>query len=440
MSVSDRLDGWKSIATHFGRDRTTVLRWAKERNLPVKKIPGGKRATVYALKSELDLWTLDLEKLSSASGKVEQPRRSLTRSAGAMLIALLLIAVTVGGVFFFLQFREMRSEQAKALPADKAVAALYLKARARWATRSSEEIELAISDLKNVVSRDPDFAEGHAALADAYLLAREYGALRDQDTIPAAKAAVAKAIKLSPNSAAAHRALGFIEYWNDHDPLAAQKSFEKALALSPDEPQTLLWYGNVLSDNGAHELALTYLARARAINAPSAEIETFYGWALWAAGRENEAFKILLAASEKYLGFAGIHDCLGVAYLTEGNFTGYADSIARRAALRHNLALNAYSLSVSDRVRAGDVNGLRDAIYLYGIQHAKAPGGENHLWSAYNASLAGNKARLIHAIDQGELLKENWGTAAYLDRIVAKWKGDLEIVGRIEQLRAPRIQ
>ena len=43
-----RLDGWKSIASHFGRDRTTVIRWAAERAMPIHRIPGGTRGSVYA--------------------------------------------------------------------------------------------------------------------------------------------------------------------------------------------------------------------------------------------------------------------------------------------------------------------------------------------------------------------------------------------------------
>ncbi|KPQ30839.1 MAG: hypothetical protein HLUCCX21_04185, partial [Porphyrobacter sp. HL-46] len=51
-----RLDGWKSIASHFGRDRTTVIRWAAERAMPIHRIPGGTRGSVYALTEELDAW------------------------------------------------------------------------------------------------------------------------------------------------------------------------------------------------------------------------------------------------------------------------------------------------------------------------------------------------------------------------------------------------
>lgn len=52
----DRLDGWKAIGNFLGRDRTTAIRWAKERRLPVHRVPGGRTGTVYALRSELEAW------------------------------------------------------------------------------------------------------------------------------------------------------------------------------------------------------------------------------------------------------------------------------------------------------------------------------------------------------------------------------------------------
>lgn len=52
----ERLDGWKSIATFLGRERTTALRWAKDRGLPVHRVPGGHTGSVYALRTELDAW------------------------------------------------------------------------------------------------------------------------------------------------------------------------------------------------------------------------------------------------------------------------------------------------------------------------------------------------------------------------------------------------
>jgi Tol biopolymer transport system component len=56
--VHDRLDSWKAIAEYLDHDPTTVMRWAKERGLPVYVVPGqGQRhRAVYAYKGEIDAW------------------------------------------------------------------------------------------------------------------------------------------------------------------------------------------------------------------------------------------------------------------------------------------------------------------------------------------------------------------------------------------------
>jgi len=53
---SDRLETWKEIAAYLGRDLRTVMRWEKERSLPIRRFPGGGRAAVYAYRSEIDNW------------------------------------------------------------------------------------------------------------------------------------------------------------------------------------------------------------------------------------------------------------------------------------------------------------------------------------------------------------------------------------------------
>ena len=50
-----RLDSWKAIAAYLDRDVRTVMRWEKDRGLPVHRIPG-KRSGVYAIAPEVDGW------------------------------------------------------------------------------------------------------------------------------------------------------------------------------------------------------------------------------------------------------------------------------------------------------------------------------------------------------------------------------------------------
>ena len=54
--TTDRLDSWKVIAEYLGRYVRTVIRWEKERGLPVHRIPGERGHGVFALRAEVDAW------------------------------------------------------------------------------------------------------------------------------------------------------------------------------------------------------------------------------------------------------------------------------------------------------------------------------------------------------------------------------------------------
>jgi Tol biopolymer transport system component len=53
---NDRLDGWVAIADYLGWHSRTVIRWEKQKGLPVHRVGGGKRQPVYAYRHEIDHW------------------------------------------------------------------------------------------------------------------------------------------------------------------------------------------------------------------------------------------------------------------------------------------------------------------------------------------------------------------------------------------------
>jgi hypothetical protein len=53
---SARLDSWKAIAAYLNRDESTVRRWERQLGLPVRRMPGGRGASVYAFAAEIDSW------------------------------------------------------------------------------------------------------------------------------------------------------------------------------------------------------------------------------------------------------------------------------------------------------------------------------------------------------------------------------------------------
>ena len=51
-----RLDSWKAIAVHLGRDVRTVQRWEKREGLPVHRLFHEQAGSVYAYTQEVDDW------------------------------------------------------------------------------------------------------------------------------------------------------------------------------------------------------------------------------------------------------------------------------------------------------------------------------------------------------------------------------------------------
>ena len=70
------LTGWKQIASYFGKDESTAKRWAAQRSLPIHRVPGQKRASVYAWSAELETWLRqqgDLPAASHTPGALRDP-------------------------------------------------------------------------------------------------------------------------------------------------------------------------------------------------------------------------------------------------------------------------------------------------------------------------------------------------------------------------------
>src|SRR3954462_10475936 len=69
-----RLDSWKEIAAYLGRDVRTVIRWEKERGLPVHRDSSGPgRPTVYAEIEELDRWLMGHTDGLTSAGSTAAP-------------------------------------------------------------------------------------------------------------------------------------------------------------------------------------------------------------------------------------------------------------------------------------------------------------------------------------------------------------------------------
>lgn len=442
---SRRLDGWKAIGGHFGRDRTTVMRWAQSRGLPVRRLPGGKTGTVYAFVDELDKWAANQNDLTdepsqspsseSEAGPEASPgfwQRNWRRLAvvGLMAVALVFALANVWP-------RSQPLPASPGLPADPALASLYLEARDAWAQRTPQSLKRSITLFATLIEKQEDSAIAWAGLADAYLLSREFGEMSDQDAFTKARAAALTASKLNPSLSSPHRALGFIYYWWENDPARAGEAFRRALSLKPGEAQTHFWYGNILSDNGQHTEALKELNAARLIEPGSIAIQIDLAWAQWAAGNDAAAKEAFAQLRLQNANSPVLFDCTSLIKLADGDYVGYVQDFSEFARLRGEADLKDYAAQLRASLKSG-APAVQALLMKKALSDIAANVRSTHVWPVFLASVAQNRADVMQLLKTATERGESWGEAGLSARIARLWPDDPEINARLQTLRARR--
>jgi TolB-like protein/tetratricopeptide (TPR) repeat protein len=85
----DRLDSWKEIAKYVNRQVRTVQLWEKSEGLPVHRHLHNRMGTIYAYKSEIEVWWTERSCLSDGSQLDEKGAQRGLRGARKIMLAVL---------------------------------------------------------------------------------------------------------------------------------------------------------------------------------------------------------------------------------------------------------------------------------------------------------------------------------------------------------------
>lgn len=461
-----RLDGWKAIGGHFGRERSTVIRWATDRGMPVHRIPGPGRGSVYALSEELDAW-LEADRLAGGQAaedaalaapvvppaaeesaptvpEAPPPAAAPTVSLANRLrrhplrYALLPLALGAASLSAWAISRADKPAPALSVPADPAMADLYLEARSEWAERSPQSIASAIGKLQQVTTGEPGFAPAYAALADSYILAREFGSLEDEFAFARAQRAVDSALRIDPANADALRAAGFIQYWWHADGRASARYFRQSIAANDSSAQTHFWYGNVLIDNGDFDEGMAELERARLLEPALVPMQVDIAWARWASGDTARGQRDMEALQQRHPRLATIPDYLTAIYLEAGDLPRFVAATRAYGELRQLPQEVAFAASL-ERALATDparvlplVQARLDADIASGARWSLP-------WPVFVASAARDRATVMRLIDLGLSRGDKWTRAGLMRYVRGVWRDDGEVIAKLDQLRAPSI-
>lgn len=174
--------------------------------------------------------------------------------------------------------------------------------------------DAAIADLKKLVTADARDTESWIALGDTYRSAEKFAEAIDAYD-QAEKAIPAPTRRDWPMFYARAMAKERLKRLDE-----SEADIEKALKLSPDQPELLNYLGYSWVDRGRRiPEALTMLEKARRLRPYDGYIVDSVGWAYYQLGRYEDAAKTLNAAVLLVPGDPTINDHLGDAFWRAGN-------------------------------------------------------------------------------------------------------------------------
>jgi tetratricopeptide (TPR) repeat protein len=436
-----RLDGWKAISGYFGRDRSTVMRWAQHGGLPVHRMHGAKGGSVFAYEAELAAWASQrgaAEMAAAPAGPLPATPAKAGQKPATLWASLAIIALATAGLGYVAWTGSTQDQPAAAvMPANAAAAADYLAARDHWARRTPDDLRKAIALYQRVIASEPGFAPAYAGLSEAWLIIREYGETNDLEAYNSAHTAALRALALDPDLASGHRAMGFIHYWRENDGARAIAAFKRAIAADPADSQTHFWYANILSDLGDHDAARASYDKARLLSPGSRVIEVEAACAEWQAGRDAVALERLSALARQYPDDATVHNCLAWLHIGQGDIRRFAKSYAEVARARGEPVLIKRAAALTAAVARDPKTAHRvvTADMRRELSTGERRGRET---PAFYASAMGDREELLSIMADARNAGEQWVSATITTRIAQRWKDDKEVQYMIGILRAPK--
>ncbi len=225
---------------------------------------------------------------------------------------------------------EAETRFARARSVDPEAYRLWLKGNFHLGKLNEASFRRAVASFQEAIDRDPNYAPAHAGLAMAYTeLGGWFASVPPRDAFPLAKEAAERAVELDPEFAEAHLALGRIRQMFEWDWAGAERAFKQGIALDPSTTAGRIEYANFLTAMGRFEQSIEIGRRTLELDPLSPAAYNELAFALWFAGRDEEALQLYFEGLEIVPDFVQSLWGLSELYVKSGEFGKALEYLAR---------------------------------------------------------------------------------------------------------------
>jgi TolB-like protein/DNA-binding winged helix-turn-helix (wHTH) protein/Tfp pilus assembly protein PilF len=237
----------------------------------------------------------------------------------------------------------------RAAAVDPAAYDAYLKGRLYFVNEFNkpDSLKKAQRYFEESIQKDPNFALAYAGLADTYVYLALAGALQKDQAYKSAKEALAKALELDDTIGEAYDTLGVLSWRFDWDWDAAEREFDRAIALAPSYSCAHEDRAIFLAFRGRRAEALDEIEKIDQLDSgfSSARVESITYYALRDYPRLIEASKrgLILDSRDSFQ-----HYLLGVGYEGVGDLQQAIPEYKKAIEISSGFDLAAVALAHAD--------------------------------------------------------------------------------------------
>jgi Tfp pilus assembly protein PilF len=199
-------------------------------------------------------------------------------------------------------------------------------------------------------------------MADCYNLLREYTLMPASEAYPRALAAAKKAVELDDKSSAAHASVAFASFWGRWDAATAEREFQRAIELDPENATAHHWYATYLVMVGRVPQSLAEIDRAQALDPASKAILADKGVLLSAAGRTAESLTLLKQMEETEPNFVSPPRYLKTVYFAKRDYRNFLAEWRKEATLMQDQSSLALVGVAEKGLAAGGAKGMLESM------------------------------------------------------------------------------